>query len=115
METNTIHAKRHATFGILAIAFMVLLAGCDNGHKEKDQEIGEYVYLDRFNCIHINQKCVNLFLSGEDGEPRYMVNRIEVENLHDIGQTCSSCVSDKAYKELESRIKYPAGKNLDLE
>ena len=86
------------------IIVLVVLCGCATEKKEKNVEIGEYVYLDRFNCIHINQKCVNLFLSGEDGEPRYMVHRIEVKDLQDIGQTCSSCVTDETYKELEKRI-----------
>ena len=87
------------------IVSLVVICSCSTEKKGKDVEIGEYVYLDRFNCIHINQKCVNLFLSGEDGEPRYMIHRIEVKDLQDIGQTCSSCVTDKAYKELGNRIK----------
>ena len=102
---ETIMKMRKLTFKQwCAIIVLVVLCGCTTEKKEKIVEIGEYVYLDRFNCIHINQKCVNLFLSGEDGEPRYMVNRIEVKNLQDIGQTCSSCVTDKAYNELEKRI-----------
>lgn len=91
-----------------AIIFLVALFGCSTEKKEKDIEIGEYVYLDRYNCIHVNRKCVNLFLSGgEDGEePRYMVQRVEINSLSSIGTTCSSCVTDKAYKELEKRINH---------
>ena len=37
------------------------------------------------------------FLSGgEEGEePRYMVHRIKVSDMSDIGVTCSSCVTDE--------------------
>ena len=88
------------------ILSILLLGGCASEKKNKEVEIGEYVYLDRYNCIHVNQKCVNLFLSGgENGEePRYMVQRVEVKSLPSIGTTCSSCVNDEAYKELERRI-----------
>lgn len=89
-----------------AIIFLAVFFGCTTGKKDKEVNIGEYVYLDRYNCIHVRQNCVNLFLSGgEDGEePRYMVQRVEIKSLSSIGTTCSSCVTDKAYKELEKRI-----------
>ena len=89
-----------------AIIVLLSFTGCAHDKKEKEVEVGEYVYLDRYNCIHVRQNCVNLFLSGgEDGEePRYMVQRIEIKSLPSIGTTCSSCVTDKAYKELEKRI-----------
>jgi len=89
-----------------AIILLAVFFSCTTEKKEKNVEIGEYVYLDRYNCIHVNRKCVNLFLSGgENGEePRYMVQRVEIKSLPSIGTTCSSCVTDKAYKELEKRI-----------
>lgn len=89
-----------------AIIFLAMFFGCTTEKKEKDVEIGEYVYLDRYNCIHVRQNCVNLFLSGgEDGEePRYMVQRVEIRSLPSIGMTCSSCVTDEAYKILLKRI-----------
>lgn len=92
------------------ILFVFLIAICITNCSEKEEkceEIGEYVYIDRYNCVHINRKCLHLITSGgEEGEePRYMVHRIEVKKLREIGQTCSFCVSDESYKELERLIK----------
>lgn len=91
----------------LILLLSIILLGCNNEKKE-DVKVGEYIYLDRYNCIHINQKCFQLnFSNGEEGEePRYMVQRIEVKKMHEIGRTCSFCVTDEAYKELERQIAH---------
>lgn len=101
---------KHLTFKQRYLIMLVVIAvmnGCGKQDNSDGNKIGEYVYIDRYNCIHTKQNCVNLLLSGaENGEePRYMVSRVEIKNLNTIGKTCSSCVTDEAFKELKRRVE----------
>lgn len=88
---------------ILFFACSLVFCGCKK--KEETPMVGEYVYIDHHECIHVDRKCLQLMISDDsNGGSNYMVKRIKVEELDSIGNTCSFCVTDELYKQMESKV-----------
>ena len=87
------------------------LLGCNEGkHKEdvKKPELGEFVYIDKSECLHTNKNCMNLLdLSDEGTNKNYQVKFVETNKLSpaEFNSICSYCVSDETFKELRNKIK----------
>ncbi len=87
-----------------AIIVLVMLCGCTTENKEKVVEIGEYVYIDQYKCLHVNRSCIKLIFSEEGERPNYMVTRVPTIELDYFERTCASCVTDNIYKDLREII-----------
>ena len=87
------------------------LLGCtDSKQKEetKKAELGEFVYIDRSECLHTNKNCMNLLdLSDEGTNKNYQVKFVETKKLYpaEFNSICSYCVSDETFKELRKVIR----------
>ena len=87
------------------------LFGCtDNKQKEdtKKEELGEFVYIDKSECLHTNKNCMNLLdLSDEGTNKNYQVKFVETKKLYpaEFNSICSYCVSDETFKELRKIIR----------
>lgn len=84
-----------------------VLSSCSVGKKKKDfKPVGEYIYLDQYNCIHVDRKCFKLWSDGDENDkPNYMIKRIRSKELGYIPSTCSDCVTDEAYNILMKYIE----------
>lgn len=91
-------------YAIISLVVFVIY-GCKNNEQPKKKELGEYVYIDQYKCIHADQVCFKLRFGGEEERPNYMVKRMPVNKLRNLNSTCSWCVNDEIYKELQSMIK----------
>ncbi|WP_289752337.1 hypothetical protein [uncultured Duncaniella sp.] len=76
-------------------------------HENRQVKLGEYVYIDHRNIIHVSRKCPKLNYKG------FKSKRVKVEELrgamnHERGKDftfCPNCVSDRDYEELSRRIR----------
>lgn len=91
-------------FVAFVVTFIFGLAGIiTNLHGSKNQKLGEYIYIDKYECVHVDQECVNI-IGRDDGKSyKYMVERIDTKDLklNYINNTCSSCITDDIYNDLE--------------
>lgn len=86
---------------LLFIFILLTLHACVNREKEKDVEIGKYVYMDNDSTIHINTKCLKFII---DEKKDFGVKRILADGISPsyLDKTCNYCVNDQAYEKLES-------------
>ena len=89
------------------LVFAAIIIGCKENTNEqpKKNEIGEYLYIDQYKCAHISQDCYRLRFSGEESKPNYMVKRVLTSKIKQSGTTCSWCIDDEIYKEIQSIIE----------
>ncbi len=89
----------------------VCVVGCSDTKKEtqkEEPELGEFVYIDKSNCLHTDKKCMNLLDLSDDGTNKnYQVKFVGTNKLcpNDFGSICSYCVSDETFKELKKKIE----------
>ena len=86
-----------ASLTIFAVAFIWKYPEIAKAHASRDDaRLGEYVYVDAHDVVHIDRKCSRLNYKGMRSE------RVKRESLHRSYDTtfCSKCVSDKDYEEL---------------
>lgn len=97
----------------LIIVFSAIMSSCKEkaDDQTKNHEIGEYLYIDQYKCAHISQDCYRLRFGGEGSKPNYMVKRVLTNKIKRSGTTCSWCIDDEIYKELQSIIEN--NKNAD--
>lgn len=74
-------------------------------HENRQVKLGEYVYIDPRNIIHVSRKCPKLNYKGFKSE------RVRTEDIkrsvlggNEDFSFCPHCVSDKDYEELSRRI-----------
>lgn len=85
---------------------------CTSSKKEnvkQEENIGQYLYLDQYNCLHTNKNCIMLLIGGETentSHTNYPVNFIEVEQIRNLTgfKFCSDCFTDKLYKTLQNMV-----------
>lgn len=87
------------------LIFSVTICGCKEKKQPQKQEIGEYVYLDQYKCIHVRQNCIKLMVSNDGERQNYMVDRISLNEINKLYQTCSWCINDEIYKDLQAIIE----------
>ena len=90
---------------LLFISCLLLFSCSEKKEKPAESSIGEYLYIDQYSCIHVKQRCIKLTFSDEGESPNYMVKRLSLGELRYIGRTCSNCVSDEIYKELQNIVE----------
>ena len=89
------------------IAFLFYFNGKGDSDKEKPA-IGKYVYMDTNETIHIRRHCPAIGKQpGELGGAERAVTRIPVEevSISMLDYSCSRCVSDELYEQLEKIIR----------
>lgn len=72
-----------------------------------DEQLGEYVYIDMGNCLHIDRHCRNLCNNKSEKGFRinYRVYFVKTKQMAEAPDSyCANCVSDKAYKKLNEII-----------
>lgn len=95
---------------IFFIGFIVFLFYSNNKHdKEKTEPaIGKYVYIDTDETLHVRRRCYAIGKQkGELGGTNRSVTRIPVEDvtISMLDYSCSRCVSDELYEQLEKIIR----------
>ena len=84
--------------GILAIALLAVWLS----HRFSKPELGDYVYVDDYNILHVDRKCEKI-ANIHGAKP------ITVYSLHEIEsgkwkQVCSHCVNDNLYKNITGYV-----------
>lgn len=84
--------------GILAIALLAVWLS----HRFSKPTLGDYVYVDDYNILHVDRNCENI-ANIHGAKP------ITVYSLHEIesgkwNQVCSRCVSDDFYKKISDYV-----------
>ena len=103
---------------------------------EDNPTIGQYVYIDRTGCLHIQRDCYSLddndqmILYAETSDEktessldikgvRYALHRISVKGqlkIEDLNFCCTKCVNDSNYNILKREVSYNSErKNLATE
>lgn len=93
---------------IVLALFTCAFIACTSSKKEnvkQEESIGQFLYLDRYNCLHTNRDCVMLIIGGEtenSSHTNYPVTFIKVEEIKslDVFKFCSDCFTDKLYENL---------------
>lgn len=102
---------KRVSFYVPLILVVGCVLGCSETKKEtqkEESELGEFVYIDKSNCLHTNKKCMNLLDFSDDGtNHNYQVKFVNTNKLcpNDFGSICSYCVSDETFKELRKKIE----------
>lgn len=79
------------------VAFIWKLPDAMNAQSKMQTKLGDYVYVDRLQIVHVSRKCQRLNYKG------FRSRRIKVAELkHLNGEVsfCPYCVSDKDYEIL---------------
>ena len=95
------------------VAILVLyLASCTNS---KRSEIGQFVYVDCFNTIHVDRECASTLAENPKTKEERMANMQGVkfvDTWRKIGvmrpcsyQFCPKCVDDETYKRISAIIE----------
>lgn len=98
----------------------LLLTSCIE--KDKQYEIGKYVYVDCFNTIHTDRECASVLAENPKTKDERIANmqgiQFEdtcklIQNWHMSYKFCPKCVDDNAYKRISAmmdrnKIKPPA-------
>lgn len=101
----------------IIIAILLLLCSCGGSSEksEKHHRIGKFVYVDRYNTIHIDRECVAIVGDNlKTKEERIMsrrgvqfVDTCDLTSCGDYGDKhgfCPRCINDKAYRRLSDMI-----------
>ncbi len=102
--------KQTVIFGIL-----LLLCSCGNRSETERHEIGKYVYVDRYNTIHINRECVAIVGDKMKTKDERIASRRGVQFVDTCDLTscgyygdkhgfCPRCIDDGAYRRLSGII-----------
>lgn len=91
---------------IISVLIVCTFIACTSSNKEnvkQEESIGQFLYLDQYNCLHSNRNCVMLLIGGEtenSSHTNYPVTFIKVEEIKSIDgfKFCSDCFTDKLYE-----------------
>lgn len=97
---------------IVLALFACAFIACTSSKKEnvkQEESIGQFLYLDRYNCLHTNKNCVMLLIGGETentSHTNYPVNFIKVEQIRNLTgfKFCSDCFTDALYGTLQDIV-----------
>ena len=97
----------------IAVICLALLASCSGGTHESGEccEVGQYVYKDGYECVHIRLDCPVITegsaLEDERNCYRQGVKFVDTCDLEGIGmhRFCPRCIDDEAYKKLSQIIE----------
>lgn len=101
---------------IISILAIIVFASCANNKQKK---VGQFVYVDCFNTIHIDRECASkLVKDPKTKEERFanmrgieFVDTCNLTHYKEVGtysmneyKFCPRCVDDEAYKHLSEII-----------
>ncbi|MBP9990840.1 MAG: hypothetical protein KBT45_05365 [Bacteroidales bacterium] len=67
-------------------------------HRDRNPEIGEYVYVDKYSILHLDRNCENIAVfHGAKPVSIYSMSEFTANNWNQI---CSNCIDDKKYERL---------------
>lgn len=95
----------------IAVICLVLLASCSNNKDEQKQGevVGQFVYVDAYECYHVSLDCPTLSDKGETKYERMAgrqgVQFVDTCKIREIQHFCPRCVNDEAYKRLSQIIE----------
>lgn len=90
------------TVAIIAIAAMIIFSPDKSGRTTRsNKHVGEYVYVDRYDILHVDRKCSRLNYKGMESG-RIKTQKINLSNV----TLCPKCVSDDNYEELLNLTNY---------
>lgn len=78
--------------GILAIALLAVWLS----HRFSKPELGEYVYVDDYNILHLDRNCS--YIATNRGTRPVTIYSLKDLDFRKWQQVCSHCVSDKGYR-----------------
>lgn len=98
---------------------LIFIASC-SGAKQK--EVGQFVYVDCFNTIHVNRECASTLAENPKTKEERMANMQGVQFIDTCKivrdalwqqKFCPKCVDDEAYKRINAimdrnEVKPPA-------
>lgn len=101
----------------IIFAILLLLCSCDSSSErpEEHHRIGKYVYVDRYNTIHIDRECVAIVGDKMKTKEERIVSRRGVQFVDTCDITSRGyhgekhgfsprCIDDKAYRRLSDII-----------
>ena len=97
----------------IAVICLVLLASCSNNQDEQKQGevVGQFVYVDAYECYHVSLDCPTLSDKGETKYERMAgrqgVQFVDTCEISGIGKHrfCPRGVDDETYKRLSQIIE----------
>lgn len=83
----------------IIVAFIWKLPDAMKASSTTQTKLGEYVYVDDMNIVHVSRRCSRLNYKGMESD------RVKVKDLHkETGVSyCPKCVSDKDYETLTGK------------
>ena len=93
----------------LSQLILIFLASCST--KQKD--VGQFVYVDCFNTIHVDRKCASTLADNPKTKEERMANMQGVQfidtckivrNTSWLQKFCPKCVDDEAYKRINAMM-----------
>lgn len=111
----------------LSQLILIFLASCST--KQKD--VGQFVYVDCFNTIHVDRECASTLAENPKTKEEHMANMQEIQfvdtsNLcfdswRNVGvmrpcqyQFCPKCVDDEAYKHINAIMDRNTAKTANI-
>lgn len=95
----------------IAVICLALLVSCSEGKHESGErvEVGQFVYVDAYECYHVSLDCPTLSDKGETKYERMAgrqgVQFVDTCKIREIQHFCPRCVNDEAYKRLSQIIE----------
>lgn len=95
---------------ILIVCIFIACTSSNKGNVKQEEGIGQFLYLDQYNCLHTNRNCVMLLIGGEtenSSHTNYPVTFIEVKQIRNLDgfKFCSDCFTDELYDKLQHTIQ----------
>lgn len=81
----------------IIVAFIWKLPDAMTAQSKMQTKLGEYVYVDRLQIVHVSRKCPRLNYKGFRSR---RIKVVDVKHLHGEISFCPNCVSDKDYEAL---------------
>ena len=90
----------------IAVICLALLVSCSEGKHDGGVrgEVGQFVYVDAYECYHVSLDCPVLSDKGETKYERMAgrqgVQFVDTCQIREIQHFCPRCVNDESYKKL---------------
>ena len=92
------------------LGLLILLCSCSN---TKQKEVGQFVYVDCFNTIHVDKECASTLAENPKTKEERMANMMGVQfvDTNKIDNSlfpykfCPKCVDDEAYKRINAMME----------
>lgn len=110
MENVKIKMNKSCIIAVICMIF--LFCACTN--KKEDvkhtSSIGEYLYLDKYNCLHTDKNCVMLLIGGGteyETNTNYPVEFIKTDRITTLDgyKFCSDCFTNALYEQLQNIVQ----------